>query len=447
MSILSLRKFGVAFGERIILRSVDLEIPDRGVFVLLGPSGTGKSTLLRTICGINDAVSTFRVWGEANYLQNKLDASDEYPMLVAQNARLMMATVFENIVNDLPERHNLTQLQQRSLAERLLERAGLKDLVTKMDTSVVDLSLATQRQLAIARSASASPKLLCIDEPTANLSDSESVPLLEYIQQLGERFAIIVVLHNQRQAREIGGQCALLAGGWIHECNNTEDFFSNPNSEITKGFLRTGSCPLPSADAKIEELDEQVNLPIPPPLPKAAQDYVSDSFGPRSFLWLKKGLLAGTPRPGIVVDEQYDLRALQRVGIKVLVSLTTKRFDLELLQKHDIEGLWLKIPDMGAPEFEETASMCQQVFERMAKGKAVAYHCKAGLGRTGTLLAAQLIWEGKTALDALEAVRRIEPRWVQSEVQVEFLEAFASFVLSSQNSDIINNNQRQDISC
>lgn len=75
MSILSLKKYGVAFGERMILRSVDLEIPDRGVFVLLGPSGTGKSTLLCTIFGINDAVSTLRVWGQANYLGDELGST------------------------------------------------------------------------------------------------------------------------------------------------------------------------------------------------------------------------------------------------------------------------------------------------------------------------------------------------------------------------------------
>ncbi|VAW94286.1 hypothetical protein MNBD_GAMMA22-2204 [hydrothermal vent metagenome] len=446
MSILSLKKFGVAFGDRIILRSIDLEVPDRGVFVLLGPAGTGKSTLLRTICGINDAVSTLRVWGQANYLQDKLGSSEEYPMLVAQNARLMMATVFENIVNDLPERQTLTQLQQKKLAKRLLSRAGLNKLIDKMDTPVVDLTLAAQRQLAIARSASAKPKLLCIDEPTANLKDFESASLLKYIQQLGEQLAIILVLHNQNQVREIGGQCALLAGGWIHECKNTKDFFSKPQNEITKGFIRTGSCPLPSADAKIEELDEHANLPTPPTIPKSAQNYVSDSFGPRSFLWLKKGLLAGTPRPGIVLDEKHDLKALQRVGIKVLVSLTTKQFDPELLKKYGIEGLWLKIPDMAAPKLEETVSMCKQVFDRMSEGMPVAYHCKAGLGRTGTLLAAQLIWEGKTALDALEAVRRIEPRWVQSEEQVAFLESFADFTANSHNNLNINRKQ-QDISC
>ncbi len=66
--LLALRGFGVAFRERIILGDIDLEIPDRGVVVLLGPGGTGKSTLLRTIAGFNDANPSLRTWGEALFL-------------------------------------------------------------------------------------------------------------------------------------------------------------------------------------------------------------------------------------------------------------------------------------------------------------------------------------------------------------------------------------------
>lgn len=427
MSIVGFKKFGVAFGERIILRSVDLQIPDKGIVTLLGPSGTGKSTLLRTLCGINNAVSALRTWGEMSYLGEPLGDS-ECPVLVGQKAKLIMATVLENIINELPERNNLTKMQQRELAERLLIQSGLESLVVKMDSPVVDLPLSVQRHLAIARSASASPKVLCIDEPTAGLDDEESKKILDYLVSVSERCAVILVLHNQKQAKVLPGITVLLAGGWIQEIKPTKEFFEDPRSEVAKEFLRTGSCSIPSANAKPEELDEHANYPEPPSIPKVAKTFVSDSFGPRGFLWLKKGLLAGTPRPGIVTDKDYDLRALRKVGIKTLVSLTTNRFSEDDLSKHDIEGLWLKIKDMHSPSMQEAADMCEQVNQRLLNNEAVAYHCKAGLGRTGTMLAAQLIWEGHSALDALESARKIEPRWVQSDNQVNFIENFAKYM-------------------
>lgn len=427
MSILTLKKFGVAFGERIILRSVDLEIPDKGLVTLLGPSGTGKSTLLRTICGINDAVSSLRTWGEASYIGEPL-GEGELPLLVAQKAKLILASVMDNIIHDLPEKHNLTKQQKRELAKRLVEQSNLEFLADKLDTPVVDLPLSVQRHLAIARTASASPKLICVDEPTADLNEVDSQKILEYLTQVSKRCAVILVLHNQIQAKSLSGQTALLAGGWIQETNTSTNFFTKPHKDVTKGFLRSGSCPVPSANAKPEDIDEYSDLPTPPPIPKSANNYVSDSFGPRGFLWLKKGFLAGTPKPGIVTDTDYDLKALQRVGIKTLISLTTEPFDKSRLEKFGINGLWLKIKDMGTPSMEQAYEMCEQVNAIIDSDQAVAYHCKAGLGRTGTMLAAQLIMDGCTALEALESVRKIEPRWVQSDEQVNFIERFSEYV-------------------
>ncbi|WP_166668862.1 phosphatase domain-containing putative toxin [Thiohalophilus thiocyanatoxydans] len=425
--MLNLSQFGVAFGDNVILRSVDLSVPERGVFALLGPGGTGKSTLLRTICGINQAVSNLRTWGEVTYRGDPLGEA-EYPVLVSQNMRLITSTVQENILNELPEKHELSKAQKQDLAIRLLKQSGLDELADCLDQRVVQLPIPVQRQLAIAREAAAGPGLLCVDEPTAELSTSEAERILDYLYKLGESSALLVVLHNQQEAKALADKTALLAGGWIQECNETEKFFIEPESKVTRNFILNGTCSVPSPDAKPEEIDAEADIPTPPPMPEAAREFVSDSFGPRGFLWLKQGLLAGTPWPGIVADEDHDLRALQRVGIKVLVSLTEEQFEPRKLKEYGIDALWLEIDDMKAPEYEEAYEMCQQVRKRMAEGKPVAYHCKAGLGRTGTLLAAQLIMEGKSALEALESVRKIEPRWVQSDEQVKFIEGFADYV-------------------
>jgi atypical dual specificity phosphatase len=427
MSLLSLHKFGIAFGDKIVLRSVDLDIPDSGCVVLMGPAGTGKSTLLRTLCGINEAVANMRTWGEAIYAGTRLGES-ERPSLVAQHARLMLASILENTMYELPERQSLTIPQQRELAKRLLILAGLDRLVNELDSPVVELPLATQRHLAIMRTAAANPRLLCIDEPTTGLTQDESASLLSYVKQLAERHAILIVLHNQQEARQLGGHAALLAGGWIQEARASDEFFNRPENKVTQEYVRNGNCTVPSPNSKPEDLDEFTDYPTPPPMLEEASNYISDAYGPRGFLWLKKGLLAGTPKPGVVMDEAYDLKALHRVNIKVLISLTEDRFDPDLLSQYGIEGWWMPITDMDAPSIDEAIDMCAKVSRQITQQQAVAYHCKAGLGRTGTMLAAQLIWEGCTALDALEKARKIEPRWVQSNKQLEFLEQFACAV-------------------
>jgi atypical dual specificity phosphatase len=424
-AVLTLRGFGVAFGEKVVLSSVDLQVAERGTTVLLGPSGTGKSTLLRTLAGFNDANPNLRTWGQASF-EGREVSNGERPALVSQNARLMMATVFENIVHELPERRSLTPQQQRELSERLLRDAGLEELVTQLDEPVINLTLAQQRHLAIMRMAATGTRLLFMDEPTTGLEDDEAARLLDYIKTEGERRAMLVVLHNQAHAKQLGGLTALLAGGVVQECSHCDEFFATQESPAAKTFVRTGSCALPAPDADPETLDP--DTPLPQPIPEEAKNYVSDSFGPRGFLWLKKGLLAGTPRPGIVHDLGYDLQALKRVGVTCLVSLTERAPEVEEMLEYGIQNIWSPIPDMGAPSVTQAAGLCQQIDRNLQQGEVVAVHCRAGLGRTGTILATYLIWEGAEALSALETVRRVEPRWVQSEEQVAFLERFASMM-------------------
>jgi atypical dual specificity phosphatase len=280
-----------------------------------------------------------------------------------------------------------------------------------------------QRHLALLRLAAAGPRLICLDEPSTGLNDKEAQRLLAHIRAESQRHAMLVVLHNQMHARLLGGTVALLAGGVIQEIAPLENFFSAPNSSAGQAFVHTGSCAVPSPGADPATLDPQA--PPPAAIPPEAHSYVSDAFGPRGFLWLKKGRLAGTPRPGIVHDLDYDLKALGRVGVTTLISLTCTPPDSESYKASGIVNLWFPIPDMGAPPLAQAQEICRQMEQLLAQDAVIAVHCRAGLGRTGTLLAAYLIWEGQSALDALETVRRIEPRWVQSETQLRFLEEFA----------------------
>ena len=261
---LSLRNFGVAFGEHVVLHGISLELATPGLYVVMGPVGTGKSTLLRTIAGINHALPAFRSWGEASLKGAPLGAENGVA-LVAQNARLMMASVMENILNDFPERHTLTLAAKREVAQRLLTEAGLGELQDALNRPVVELPLAVQRHLAVARTAAAEPVLLCVDEPTANLEWNATLPMLHFLKEQGKKRAVLVVSHNQDDARELDGLTVLLAGGSVQACAPAQRFFSEPASGVAADFVRTGSCVVPSPNARPEEVDESM-LPLLPVL-------------------------------------------------------------------------------------------------------------------------------------------------------------------------------------
>jgi atypical dual specificity phosphatase len=246
--------------------------------------------------------------------------------------------------------------------------------------------------------------------------------LLAYLREEATRRALLVVLHNQQHARLLGGTAVLIAGGYVQEEQPIPQFFDAPISDVAQEFVRSGTCAVASPGTPPEHLDE--SIPPPKALPTAALNHSGSASGPRGFLWLRPGKLAGTPLPGVYFEMEYDLKALQRVGITTLVTLTETALDESRLAPFGLKSVWEPVPDMAAPTVEQAMRLCQTIDLLHVRGEVVAVHCRAGMGRTGTVLAAYLVWKGYGALKALETVRSIEPRWVQSQVQVAFLKEF-----------------------
>ena len=420
-ALLQLRAYGVAFGERVVLADVDLDVPARGVVIVVGPGGVGKSTLLRTISGANDNNPSLRVWGGAMFAGAPL-GSGEAPVLVAQHAKLLIGTVLDNLMSAARERAALTPREHHDEARRLLREGGVEGDTELLSRRVVELPIALQRRIALLRTAAPSPRLVCVDEPTADLSDEEAAPIVSLLRAQGERRAVLVVTHNQRHARAIGGITALLAGGRVHEIAPTERFFSSPCSRAALAFVRSGSCDVPSPGAAPETLTEGV---VATSLPSVARVAPVQAAGPRGFRWVKRGALGGCPRPGIVDEVEHDIEALRSIGVTVLVTLETEHVHRDAVAAAGIQPLHFPIEDMRAPTVAAAIEHCREIEERMTAGDVVALHCRAGMGRTGTMVAAQLIHEGATAVDAIEQARRIESRWIESAEEVRFLELFA----------------------
>ncbi|MFZ3139959.1 ATP-binding cassette domain-containing protein [Polaromonas sp.] len=458
--VLVLQGFGVAFGTRTILLDMSLSVSSRGCTVLLGPSGTGKSTLLRSLAGLNDANPSMRTWGKRVYEGAPLSPLHR-PALVAQKADFLMATVQDSLITKLPQRSSLTRAQQLGMVRDFLERTGQTVLAAKLATPVIGLPPHERQIIAILRQALSAPALLMVDEPTANLPPDGAQAVLDLLEILATERAVLMVSHHLAQTRQIAQEVVLMADGVVQESAAKDDFFLRPQSAAAQHYLRSGSCPeagiadqtAGDALAAAHEPARQVSVkPVPPAMADKVQQAASlpprfampamphwqpdpaakSAFcGPRGFVWLIEGKLAGTPLPGIVHDTQQDLHALRNAGITRLISLTETPFDATLAALYGIQCTALPIRDMKAPTSTQAWFLCESIDRSLQRGEVVAVHCKAGFGRTGTALAMYLIWLGGGQVGgagAMAHVRRLEARMIQSIEQEQFLEKFAELV-------------------
>jgi atypical dual specificity phosphatase len=432
---LELRGFGVAFGDRIVLADVTLDLPRLGASTLVGPSGSGKSTLLRTIAGLNDPHPALTTWGTAKLQGRPLAAVHGAAPgelrrgigFVVQHARFFVDTVRENLVSGLPDRASLDRAAQTARIEELLRAHGLESLASHLDDDVASLTKALQRRLAIARAVVSDPCLLFADEPTADLEERDALDVLAALRAEAERRAVFFVTHNQRYARLVGGTVVLLSGGFVREIAPVESFWTSPATPAGRAFASTGGSPEASPGANPEDLDE--GTPRPPPLPPEAAGARSRALGPRNFFWVLPDKLGGLPRPGIVDGVEEDIAGLSRLRVTTLVTLEESRtVGADVLAAAGIASVHFPITDMGVPTVEAANGLCDRIQRSLRAGEVLAVHCLAGLGRTGTILAAYLIFGGETARTAIERVRCLNPRCIQSQAQLEFLSSFESYV-------------------
>ncbi|MCF6263847.1 MAG: dual specificity protein phosphatase family protein [Xanthomonadales bacterium] len=425
-TILSLRDYCVSFGKRQILVGLNLDLDDQGVTIIMGPCGTGKSTLLRSLSGHNDASSWFLSTGDVHYLGELLGTLGR-PILVQQKPKLMVSSVLDNIIHRLERRNTLDRQQQSALACRMLDLYGVSYIKGSLNKQITELPLMTQRIISIMSAVINSPPLLMIDEPTADLSAEQAAEILAVISCISKKYAVLVILHNQNQARELGGNIIFVAGGRIQECKTTDSFLNAAESEAGKDFVRTGTCMVPAPDTLVEDLDpEYLQKYVPVTLPFEKPKLIP--FGPSGFRWLLRGKLASMPRPGLSRSLDEDMLALKKVNVNYLISLEEHcHYPAETIKQYDIGLLLMPIVDMQVPKIDETVEMIQRMGLLIDNGNTIAVHCKAGLGRTGTLLACYLIFTGLDAGEAITKVRCQDPRMIQSSVQEDFISTFYVF--------------------
>lgn len=228
-----------------VLKNLNLEVKQGEVVVVCGPSGSGKSTLIRTINQL-EAINDGEIWVDgiqANSTKTDINKLREEVGFVFQHFNLYPhLSVLENITLAPINVKKVPAAQAKQQALELLERVGL---LNKKDAYPSNLSGGQQQRVAIARGLAMNPRVMLFDEPTSALDPEMIGEVLAVMKQLAESgMTMMVVTHEMGFAREVADRVIFLDHGEIVEDTMPESFFTSPQTDRAKQFLRQILSPM-----------------------------------------------------------------------------------------------------------------------------------------------------------------------------------------------------------
>ena len=247
------KNLNIFYGKFKAVGDVNLTIEPRSVTAFIGPSGCGKSTVLRTLNRLHEVIAGARVEGEV-----LLDGEDIYgngidPVDVRRTIGMVFQrpnpfptmSIYENVVAGLKlQGGRRPKSELDGTVERSLRGANLwEEVKDRLSKPGGGLSGGQQQRLCIARAIAVEPQVLLMDEPCSALDPISTLAIEDLIQQLKEKYTIVIVTHNMQQAARVSEKTAFfnLAGvgqpGQLVEMDDTQRIFSNPTERRTEDYI------------------------------------------------------------------------------------------------------------------------------------------------------------------------------------------------------------------
>jgi polar amino acid transport system ATP-binding protein len=235
-----------SYGSRQVLRNVNLRVTERSVLVLIGASGSGKSTMLRCIAGLETIdAGTIRIEGQIVHRGKKAQRGAEAKATKLLRREVGMVFQHFNLFPHMSALSNVTLAIEKvrkasreealSSAKELLTRVGLEG---HMDSYPGQLSGGQQQRVAIARALAMKPRIMLFDEATSALDPELVGEVLKVMRQLAEEgMTMLVVTHEMGFARDVADRVIFMDEGDIVEDGDPNTIFTNPSHERTRAFL------------------------------------------------------------------------------------------------------------------------------------------------------------------------------------------------------------------
>jgi phosphate transport system ATP-binding protein len=233
------------YGSQHALRGVSIEFPPNEVTAIIGPSGCGKSTMVRCINRMHEEIPGARAEGSV-----RLDTLDVYsPEVNVTVVRRLIGMVFQkpnpfptmSIFDNVAAGLRLTGDKGENLRERVhraLRAVGLwGEVKNRLTEPGIGLSGGQQQRLCIARTIAVEPEVILMDEPCSALDPVATLKVEELIDELKERYTIVIVTHNMQQAARVSSSTAFMLDGELVEHAPTSKIFTTPQDERTERYV------------------------------------------------------------------------------------------------------------------------------------------------------------------------------------------------------------------
>ncbi len=233
------------YGEKRALHDINLSIPEKKVSAFIGPSGCGKSTLLRCLNRMNDLVDGCRIEGDVlidgnNIYDKNIDVSElrRRVGMVFQKPNPFPKSIYENVAYGLRLQGVNSRRVIDEIVEKSLRGAALWDEVKdRLHDSALGLSGGQQQRVVIARAIAIEPEILLLDEPASALDPISTLKIEELINDLKDRYTIVIVTHNMQQAARVSDYTAFMYMGELIEFGDTDKIFTNPSNKQTEDYI------------------------------------------------------------------------------------------------------------------------------------------------------------------------------------------------------------------